>query len=502
MEDQLSALLRRLEAAPGIPVQNPTSSYWQEPPHPISNIQSPELPSSADIVIIGSGITACSIVKTLLECCRDSALDESKYPRVVVLEARSLCSGGTGRNGGHIKETPHEHWNYLRETFGVEGARDITRFRLKHLDDILKIAKKEGLECVAEARKVKTVDLHYDREFYRESVDQLKRFLVDMDGFLDPEIDAHWKALTGEEVLKEFGIDGTCGAFTYLAGALSPYALVAHLFDSFLRSYPKLHIETSTPALSITPLPSSLSSVNTPRGIIKASHIIHATNGHISQFLPGLRTKIQPVRGTMSVQVPSSQPAKFTTDDSLSFMWGKGFEYITIRTPPTDSPHKSSTPGPHWMVGGGLVHAPHEGLSEFGVTDDATISLQSKAYLLGILPSILPPPPDQPNGVTNVETLSCWSGIMGFSADALPWVGRVGERYSRRRGGAKEYVCGGYSGEGMVNAWGCGAGLARLVLHEMGIEVGMKGGWMVPWEMEATDERLERADIRNLATLF
>jgi hypothetical protein len=202
MEDQLKALLRRLEAAPGIPVPNPTPSYWQEPPHPLHNIQSPELASSADIVIIGSGITACSIVKTLLEGCRDSALDEGKYPRIVVLEARTLCSGGTGRNGGHIKETPHEHWNYLRETFGIDAARDITRFRLKHLDDLLKITKAEGLEEVTEARKVKTVDLHYDKHFYQESVDNLKQFRVEMAGFLDPETDADWKALSEDEVVK------------------------------------------------------------------------------------------------------------------------------------------------------------------------------------------------------------------------------------------------------------------------------------------------------------
>jgi glycine/D-amino acid oxidase-like deaminating enzyme len=203
----------------------------------------------------------------------------------------------------------------------------------------------------------------------------------------------------------------------------------------------------------------------------------------------------------MSVQIPTADhTAKFTSNDSISFMWGKGFEYITIRDPPKGSKHKGK--GPIWMVGGGLVHAPHEGLSEFGVTDDATISLQSKAYLLGILPSILPPSASEPTGITNVQTLSCWSGIMGFSADALPWVGRVGKAYTKRSGGAREYVCGGYSGEGMVNAWGCGAGLARIVLYELGVEVGRRGGWEVPWEMEATDERLDRADIRNLATLF
>lgn len=91
---------------------------------------------------------------------------------------------------------------------------------------------------------------------------------------------------------------------------------------------------------------------------------------------------------------------------------------------------------------------------------------------------------------------------MGYSADALPWVGRVSEAYTKRKGGIKEYVCGGYSGEGMVNAWGCGAALGRIVLKEAGVDVGNRGAWELPWEMEATDERLATADIRNLETLF
>lgn len=202
MEDQLNALLRRLEAPPGIPVPNPTSAYWQEPPHGLAHVQSKEFPSLADVVIIGSGITACSIAKTLLDGYRDSALDESSYPTIVILEARTLCSGGTGRNGGHIKETPHEHWNYLRETFGLDAARDISRFRLKHLEDILAIAKKEGLDQVSEARKVRSLDLHYDEAFYRESVQNLRIFREEMEGFLDPRMDAEWTAMSAEEVEK------------------------------------------------------------------------------------------------------------------------------------------------------------------------------------------------------------------------------------------------------------------------------------------------------------
>lgn len=62
------------------------------------------------------------------------------------------------------------------------------------------VAKKEGLERASEARKARTVDLHYDEPFYKESVDNLRLFRVEMEGYLDPDMDAEWRALTEKQV--------------------------------------------------------------------------------------------------------------------------------------------------------------------------------------------------------------------------------------------------------------------------------------------------------------
>lgn len=77
-----------------LPLPSPTVSYWQVPEHPLASYRSP-FPLSADVVIIGSGITGISVARTIFE--QNPALN------VVILEARTLCSGATGRNGGHIK---------------------------------------------------------------------------------------------------------------------------------------------------------------------------------------------------------------------------------------------------------------------------------------------------------------------------------------------------------------------------------------------------------------
>src|SRR5438270_13674045 len=65
------ALLKRVNADPGLPVDNPTTAFWQEtPPWPeLVNIRSPELPGTADVVIVGSGITGASLARGILRHC-------------------------------------------------------------------------------------------------------------------------------------------------------------------------------------------------------------------------------------------------------------------------------------------------------------------------------------------------------------------------------------------------------------------------------------------------
>jgi hypothetical protein len=77
-----------------LPLPNPTVSYWQDPPDAeiASYLTAEKVPETADVVIIGSGITGSSVAWNLLN-------DTSKLGKVVMLEARQACSGATGRNG-------------------------------------------------------------------------------------------------------------------------------------------------------------------------------------------------------------------------------------------------------------------------------------------------------------------------------------------------------------------------------------------------------------------
>ena len=59
-----------------------------------------ELPESSDIVIIGAGYAGISAAYHLV----NSHLDDSASKKsITILEARGVCTGATGRNGGHLR---------------------------------------------------------------------------------------------------------------------------------------------------------------------------------------------------------------------------------------------------------------------------------------------------------------------------------------------------------------------------------------------------------------
>lgn len=164
-------LLRRVCGSPGLPVATPTSPAWLDdaPDAALCDVQH-ALPPVADVVI-DSGITAAAVAKTLLD------LDGAS----VVVEARQLCSGATGRNGGHIKVTPHHEFARLAGRLGPLRARRLVRFQLMHLPVLLGLGR---LHPSGDVREVETADLYVDRAGFDEAaahVDALRQWLPEVD---------------------------------------------------------------------------------------------------------------------------------------------------------------------------------------------------------------------------------------------------------------------------------------------------------------------------------
>ena len=75
----------------GLPVDNPSKSYWLKEPSKIllDHRTTKDLPQAADVVIVGSGITGAFAAHCLKE--------QAPHMGIVMLEAREACSGATGR---------------------------------------------------------------------------------------------------------------------------------------------------------------------------------------------------------------------------------------------------------------------------------------------------------------------------------------------------------------------------------------------------------------------
>ncbi|KAI1012530.1 hypothetical protein LB504_008389 [Fusarium proliferatum] len=422
LHKQFSSLLERASSEPGFPVPQPTKSYWlDDPPFPaLCDIQDDKLPSEVDIVVIGSGITGAAVTKSLLELSSSSI-------RVVVCESRQLCSGATGRNGGHIKSAPYDEFAMFKSKLGPENARRIVRFKRRHLEMMKQLGK--GIE-VAEVREVETVDVFVEREDFEKA----KKQVEDVRAWMPEEKHQVWEA---EEARKEFGLNElVVGAVTYTAGALWPYRLVTSVWNDLLERFSGLSINTHTPVEKVSHNPDGTYTVTTPRGVIKAKHVIHTTNAHAGQLLPPVRGCVVGAIAHMSAQRPGSSFPPTQGNRSWSVIYSPGFDYITQRPDRPDG-----TPG-DLMIGGGFFRSKEDGLDQVGIWDDSKNHALPLMHIRGVMPSVY-----EPNWGSGSSLIKAWTGIIGFTGDLMPLVGRApGSK------GPGEWMAAGFCGEGMVNA--------------------------------------------------
>lgn len=322
--DTRTSFISKLSSDPGLPHTKPTVSSWQTPPHPeLADIQSPSLPSETDTVIIGSGITGCSVASTLLE--------REPNSTVTILEARMICSGATGRNGGHVKSAAVSDYAFWEPKIGKAPAKKIIAFTFACSDALFEVAETlpEIAQEAAEMRKVESITILTDPGLVEEGRASLKMFEED-----NPEWKGKYRFVEKEEAASKYGLHGAAAAYVGPAGAAWPYRLVTAVYAKLLSEFAtSFNIETNTPVLSVSEkaVPSPYSYiVATSRGHILTKRVIYCTNGHAAHLLPGLRGKLFPVRGHMTVQSPKF---KALSDNSRNQSWGiihsPGLDYMT-----------------------------------------------------------------------------------------------------------------------------------------------------------------------------
>ncbi|KII94444.1 hypothetical protein PLICRDRAFT_172094 [Plicaturopsis crispa FD-325 SS-3] len=470
----------RIQLSPGLPVPNPSRPLWIDPESPIARHGKGEtLEGYADVVIIGSGITGASVARGLLE--QDDGDEKGQIKgwspkRVVILEARETCSGATGRNGGHITPVLYLDYDALKKKHGKAAAQRIIRFRTAHFPALAGAATAYDPENTCTYRATESLDVFYDSAAWDTAKARLATFQADM-----PKEGAQFEVVEGRSAAERFSLaDNALGCIVTTAAAIHPYRFVTKIGE--------FELYTHTPCTSIAQptAESSLYTLTTPSGTLTAKHVVHATNGYTSHLLPGLRTKIVPIVGTMSAQRPGATAD--TARGARSFVFyrealDRGYDYLTQKP---DGENEL-------MLGAAFATA---SLAEVGTADDSRYNRAIAAHLGGALPIYFGEENWGKEGETTQgggswwegRVKAFWSGILGISADGQPWVGRM--PLDRPQDGG-EWLSAGYTGEGMVHAWLCGDVLARMI---SGREI---PDWFPP-EMIVTAARMKKAKIEDI----
>jgi len=77
---------------------------------------------------------------------------EAPPPTIVLLEARQICSGATGRNGGHAKLRSSFMPRTLKE-HGLEETGELWSLVKRNVFALKAVIEEEGIECEAELRR-------------------------------------------------------------------------------------------------------------------------------------------------------------------------------------------------------------------------------------------------------------------------------------------------------------------------------------------------------------
>lgn len=269
----------------------------------------------------------------------------------------------------------------------------------------------------------------------------------------NPEIAKRVTIIKDKDELEKHRVSPDCVGATLTAGAASlwPYKLIAYILEDLIVNG-KLNLQTTTPVTSITSSESE-HILQTPRGSIIAKTVILATNGYTSALLSQFADLIVPVRGEMSALFPPKNSTILPNSYGMVAALGQpanADDYL-IQRPFDGVPN----PAGHLMFGGGRGAGT---LPTVGISDDSIIDEGSAAYLRSALLKILQLG-GETDGLKELKAAAQWTGIMGYSRDNHPWVGKVPDKEGL-------WLCGGYTGHGMPNGTLCGKAVVDMVLGE------------------------------------
>lgn len=383
-----------------------TVSVWQRSDSAAS--------TRADLVVVGGGV--CGLAAAIEA--------ERRGLRVVVVERHAVGSGASGRNAGFLMRGAADNYVVARRLYGEELARRLWRISEENLE----VLRSLGVGELGSYRAVPSCLVAFDETERGELIESHERLVAD--GFASGLIDTAGGAGPGDrlfEVARSRG-ERLVALVNPDDASCDPCELL-----SMLRGRVKGRILEHQEVCAIEPCGSG-ARVVTAAACVEAERVLLATNAYAALLVPSLLEVVRPRRGQMlAIEAPECVL-------SMSYYANRGSEYFR---------HAG---GARIVVGGCRTTAVDE---EVGYEDRTTDGVQGaiERFAMRVL------------GLDRLDVRARWSGVMGFSADGLPLIGRV--EIQTRDGGvwrdAPVWFCGGFTGHGMS----LGVRSAQVAVAEM-----------------------------------
>jgi glycine/D-amino acid oxidase-like deaminating enzyme len=362
--------------------------YWHSTMPVLPDRRGRDLPSRADVVVVGGGYTGVAAARRLAQ----------QGASVVLIESRTLGWGASTRNGGIVH--PGYKWGptELVRRYGQDRGSALYRETLEGYELLKRVVADEAIDC--EFRESGYLELAYAPAHVHELEEA--RASLEAAGVAA-------SILPAAEVGTQIGSDAYFGGLlVHAAGVLHPGKWFAGLVAAAERAGADLYEGNRAVALRRTAGQRLV--VETDRGKIETGEVFVATNGYTDGFVPSLRRRILPIGSYIIATEPLPEElARDLSPHGRAFFDTKNFLYYW---------HVSAD---RRMIFGGRA-------SFIPTSVDRTAAILHRG-MLEVHPQL-----------AGYRIEYAWGGNVGFTFDRMPHIGRIG---------AVSYAMG-YCGTGVV----------------------------------------------------
>ncbi len=366
---------------------------------------------ACDVCVLGGGIAGVSAALEL----------ERRGASVVLLEAREIAGGASGRNAGFLMRGVADNYAQACRTYGRGLARDVLRLTEANLA-ALRVEGIEGLEGYS-ARASCLVALGEDEEHeLRDSIGLLRE-----DGF---EVELIEAGEGPDDALWASG-HARCGLLNPADAVCNPVELVRFLRGTLGRTT----VVEGQAAHTISGDGSAGVVVEAPDVRVRARRVLACLNAYGAKLLPGLEGVVTARRGQMLAIRPRG--GEVGRELAYAYYANRGSEYFR------------AAPSGLVVFGGARTYSADE---EVGHEMWPTAAVQSR--LEGFVRELV---------TDEFEVVARWAGTMGFSPDGLPLVGAAPGACGLD---GRVWYCGGFTGHGMSMAFETARGAVGAMLGD------------------------------------